>query len=316
MPFTETPRMFDTVAGELIYTLGGLDSAGFTDASIVDERSGSTLALKRFYRTNSATINAAPAARSLIRFSPLQEVTGIWPAVGRTARIVVEAGGERSNSRLFTAGNAMPQLPSVPTTLPVRRTIARGEYDELTLFVPNDCFIELTRRFSDGETFWEAFQLLSVTRTEPGIFVIHADEYEPQTVGLAIDIRSGDERLGTFLYDFVSRPAGSRRVAWRSSLGSIEHFTFPAEKELVQTVRRGEGSGQTECSRTLTLLSGYQPRAVVAALAEIVGSPDVWVVADTGYVRVSPEGGSHGLRNCSGPTQLEIRLRIPESCAL
>lgn len=321
MAFTDLPRMFDSLAGELIYTLEGLDASGFTDVRILDARQGSTLALKRFWRTATATVNAAPAARSAIRFTPPSGPSGICAVTGRSAKIVVEAAGEQSAMRLFTAGDTLPTLPSVPTTLPARRTLARGEYDELTLLVTDNCLVELTRRFSDGESFWEAFQLLSATRTEPAAFVIRADEYEPDTVGLDVVIRSGGAVLCSFTYDFVSRPAGSRRVAWRSRLGSVEHFTFPVEKELCQRVgqsdtARDEEPLLTRRIRTLTLLSGYQPHTVIAALAEIVRSPDVWIATAAGYTRVTPEGGTHGLRNSAGPTQLELRLRIPETCIL
>lgn len=321
MAFTDLPRMFDSVAGELIYKIEGLDASGYTDVRLIDARSDRTLALKRFYRTATAEVNAAPAARSVIRFSPPAGPSGICPVPERTALIAAEADGERTPVRLFTAGRGLPPLPSVPTTLPPRRTLARGEYDELTLLVPDNCLVELTRRFGDGESFWEAFQLLPVTRTEPAAFVVHADKYEPDTVGLDLVIRSGDEPIRTFAYDFVSRPAGARRVAWRSSLGSIEHFTFPVEEELSQTVPATDGAASREAllaerTRTLTLRSGYEPREVIAALAEIVRSPDVWIATGAGYVRVVPEGGTHGLRGCTGPTQLEIRLRIPESCDL
>ena len=71
MAFTDLPRMFDSVAGELIYKIEGLDASGYTDVRLIDARTDRTLALKRFYRTATAEVNAAPAARSVIRFSPV-----------------------------------------------------------------------------------------------------------------------------------------------------------------------------------------------------------------------------------------------------
>lgn len=321
MAFTALPRMFDSTAGELIYTIEGLDTAHYTSVRIMDTRRGRTLAIKRFYRTATATVNVAPAARTAIRFTPLSGPTGIYPTAERSAQIAVDAAGERSPVRLFTAGSGLPGPPSVLTTLPARRTLARGEYDELTLLVPDNCLVELTRRFSDGRSVAESFQLLSVTCSEPVAFLVRSDQYVSDTECLEVAIRSGGEVFRTFTYNFVTRPVGSRRIAWRSSHGSIEHFTFPAEKELVQAVGQDNVPVRQEAvfgqrTRILTLLSGYQPRTEIAALAEIVRSPDVWIATGSGYVRVVPEGGRHELRSGSGPVQLELSLRIPETCAL
>lgn len=317
MTFTALPRMYDSVAGELIYTLEGLDAAGHTDVHILNARSGDTLSLKRFYRTTTASVNVAPAARTAIRFTPPAGLTGIRSVPERSAEIVVEAAGERSPVRLFTAGSSLPDRPSVPTTLPARRTLARGEYEELTLLVPDNGQVELTRRMSDGTSQSEVFQLPSGNR--PVAFVIEANRHALGTERLDVVVRSAGEAIGTFTYDLVIRSAGARRVAWRSSAGSIEHFTFPVEKELCQIVGQDDapvrpGTVLGPRSRILTLLSGYLPRREVAALAEIVRSPEVWIVSNAGYVRVLAEGGRHGLRSGSGPSQIELRLRIPESC--
>lgn len=316
MAFTALPRMYDSVAGELIYTLTGLDAAGHSDVHILDARSGDTLSLKRFYRTAEATVNAAPAARTAIRFTPPAGLTGIRSVPERSAKIVVEAAGERSPVRLFTAGGSLPDLPSVPTTLPARRTLAQGEYEELTLLVPDNGQVELTRRMMDGTSRSEVFRIPS--GNEPVAFVIESDRYAPDSERLDLVVSSAGEAVCSFTYDLVIRPAGARRVAWRSSAGSIEHFTFPVEMQLCQNVGQDNapvrpGTVFGPRSRILTLLSGYLPRREVAALAEIVRSPEVWIVANTGYVRVLAEGGRHELRSGSGPSQIELRLRIPES---
>ena len=107
MAFTDLPRMFDSVAGELIYKIEGLDASGYTDVRLIDARTDRTLALKRFYRTATAEVNAAPAARSVIRFSPPAGPSGICPVPERTALIAAEADGERTPVRLFTAGRGL-----------------------------------------------------------------------------------------------------------------------------------------------------------------------------------------------------------------
>lgn len=111
MAFTDLPRMFDSVAGELIYKIEGLDASGYTDVRLIDARTDRTLALKRFYRTATAEVNAAPAARSVIRFSPPAGPSGICPVPERTALIAAEADGERTPVRLFTAGRRPAAAP-------------------------------------------------------------------------------------------------------------------------------------------------------------------------------------------------------------
>ena len=112
MAFTDLPRMFDSVAGELIYKIEGLDASGYTDVRLIDARTDRTLALKRFYRTATAEVNAAPAARSVIRFSPPAGPSGICPVPERTALIAAEADGPAGGLKRITERAAGAALTS------------------------------------------------------------------------------------------------------------------------------------------------------------------------------------------------------------
>ena len=107
------------------------------------------------------------------------------------------------------------------------------------------------------------------------------------------------------------------RIAWRSRAGSIEHYTFPVVKSVVQKIRKEQvltdDAGYEDISirdeRTTTLASAFEPAAVIEALAEIAASPQVWKIDGDKYEEVDiltreQTIGRHGSLGC-----IEISLR-------
>ena len=82
-------------------------------------------------------------------------------------------------------------------------------------------------------------------------------------------------------------------MAWISSRGSIERYTFPvtanrqrkAEKQTIRTRDRvGVVSSSTE--RRQTLVSRFEPRATIDALADIISATRVWIEEKGGFREV------------------------------
>lgn len=121
---------------------------------------------------------------------------------------------------------------------------------------------------------------------------------------------------GAVDYTVIPAPQDGVRLAWRSSAGSIEHYTFPVVRETaIDTARQdaygpdGHTAGGAAQERRQTLVSAYERPAVLEALAELHASPQCWIARADDYIPVAvvPETAvihRHGALSC-----LEVRLR-------
>ena len=93
--------------------------------------------------------------------------------------------------------------------------------------------------------------------------------------------------VASLCYNIVAPSGRGVRLAWLSSEGSIERYTFPVTHSITLNAER-ERVGDGEILRTvacrsesrLEVASRYEPRATIAALSEIVASSRVWLVAE------------------------------------
>lgn len=113
--------------------------------------------------------------------------------------------------------------------MPSVRTISPGESDELTLLCDEACTITVTAQAGDSATA-ESYRTKS-----GGVLVFRLDTRDfPDAETLTVDAG----KCGSVSYTVVPAVSGGRRLAWRSSAGSIEHYTFPIEKSVTaETVK-------------------------------------------------------------------------------
>lgn len=209
-------------------------------------------------------------------------------------------------ARTFLPTAEPAAAPTLLTTLPAVRLLPDGSSEELTLLTDAAQLVTVIARSGDTTT------AASYSVPEAGMHLFRIDARDfPGAETLTVDA----EACGAVDYTLVAPPCGSVRLAWRSSAGSLEHYTFPTETEaVVETVKtRAYGpdgyvqTGEPEWRRTLR--SAFEVRPVLEALAELTCSPAVWLVTAEGYepVEVVSEDGvvhRHGTMSC-----LEITIR-------
>ena len=134
----------------------------------------------------------------------------------------------------------------------------------------------------------------------------------PEAETLTVDAGA----CGSVAYTVIPAFSGARRLAWRSSAGGIEHYTFPVEKsESVETIRQraygaeGHLVARTRAERRTVLVSAYEPRATLEGLSEVLSSPDVWLAEDDGYTAVDVVTEKSVLHRHGAVTCLEIEIR-------
>jgi len=315
LSFTLVPSRYAPLGSEARYSVG-CDTPATIELQITDAADGSLLGVKRFVDTTAASCDIAPYLRRAVRFSPAVGSSGFHDPAGRSVSVLVAASAAVGGSvvarataplRTFLATAAAASGPVLLTSMPRERLIAPDECDELTLFQTDPARVVVTATQGDT-TVAESY------RNEAGglqLFRIDARDF-PGAERLIVDAGA----CGTVAYTLLPAPQGSRRLAWRTARGSIEHYTFPVERSaaVVAGKRRVREAGGyavagVACGIRIRLESAVERREVLEALAGIVASPSVWEAVDGGYVPVDVLTDEAPLHRYGPPGSLTVEIR-------
>lgn len=282
MEFIKTPENYSPIGQPVRYAFSHPQAGTFV-FQIADAATGSLLGCKRFVATASGSFDIAPYLRQAIRYNPAAGATGFVDSSKRSITVTIAAEGAISQTRTYLHRLCTAQ-PGILTTLPKTRLIAAGECDEITLLTSQSCtasVIARTNASTEGETFHTSLRGLRTFR-------LNTADYPGAE---AISVSFGD--LGEVEYLVVPRPHQACRLAWVSTEGSIEHYTFPTQRSVeVQCDKSricdsdGYTTTESRLERRTTLLSAYETPQMLEALAEILSSPVVWIAEGTAYTPV------------------------------
>lgn len=313
MKFTRIPDDFTAVGQGVVFAFDTELDPADVDMRIIDARTDETFAMKRFFNTSTGSADIARQLRGRMRFAPAAGTSGLLDATERTVAVEVGIGGLRTPQRTILPAERSATVPGFATAMPRQRTIAPTEWDELTLCTDEAAIVELTLR--------GAAEVVERRYLTPAagvyLFRFYPSEFRIAPATATIALRTSKGVADTVEYTFAEPPAEAVRIAWRSSAGSIEHYTFPVESERIATAERqrirtadaGFRTVAVGCERQQRLLSDYEPEATLEALAEIVAAPEVWRITQGRYEAVDPLVAEVVVREHGAPKQMELRLR-------
>ena len=316
MLYTRIPQQYAPLGGELRYAVSQ-ETAGNIDIRIVDAAAGSAagigaavspggadragtrgpvgdgsalLGAKRFAAVAEAAFDAAPYLRRRLHFTPATGRTGFYPAEGRTVTAVGEVAGTDGEAaaaiapaRTFLPGDA-PGTPGLRTSMPLVRLIPEDACDELTLLTDGPCIVTVTAEAGDTAT------AESYRASEAGLHLFRLDMRDfPGVERVTVDAGT----CGTGSYSVTPSVQGQVRRAWRSSAGSVEHYTFPIVRTTTVRTERREAEGPqgrvvaaAETDREIVLVSAYETRSMLEPLAELTATAAAWIVTEKRYIPV------------------------------
>lgn len=247
-----------------------------------------------------------------IRFVPSSGMTGFCNSESRSASVQLAVGTTYSEVRTFVAAHDSVKPSRILTTMPSHRIIAYGESDEITCCIPGQHTVTVT-----SDITAEALTYNAIGGEELTLFRLNTRSFLPSVGTITVRIATAGQTVAEIGYTVVPKCDEGCRIAWRSRAGSIEHYTFPVVKSVVQKIRKEQvltdDAGYEDISirneRTTTLASAFEPAAVIEALAEIAASPQVWKIDGDKYEEVDilireQTIGRHGSLGC-----IEISLR-------
>lgn len=328
LSITQTQPYYTPLGQRTDYTVKSSPASTF-DVRIIDTWTEEPFAVRRFVDTAEATFDVAPCIRRAIVYAPQNGKTGFSKDRNRSRTIILfaqpaatteaEAAASRvySTDKMFYAANDSATPPALLTTMPRARLISPGEQDELSILTA-------------------VFPKATVTADNPATGDAEGCNFAISTSGLVqfrIDPEEfpGAERIEVAIegcepvvYTVVPPLPEGRRIAWRSSAGSVEHYTFPIEETVTVVAEKtriygpdGHGAATTAAETRVRLRSAFEGREVLEALAEILVSPEVWQVDRDGYTPIDVTSDRavvhrHGTLGCM---EVEIRdkRKTPQS---
>mgnify|MGYP000876238650 CR=1 FL=1 len=215
----------------------------------------------------------------------------------------------------------------VLTTLPMHRTIAWDESDEVSLLVPGCSMTYSWRVSGEAEYVYESPEyiasrgIVTLVVGMPSVRTTLA-AVGVQTDGVAalrVTVRVAGESVAEVHYRIEPREPGSVRLCWFNRMGGLDYHTFgrpdtgylEASREAFLN-HAGYAAASVRLADRTELSSGYLPRLWMEGLALIPASPRVWRVEEEGFVPTDVFPLSHAFRNgVPGTITLTVRDRTP-----
>lgn len=309
MHFTSLPEAYAPFGAALRYSLTNPSGSNLQIAVRRDD--GTLLGTKQFLAATSCDIDIAPMLRHSLEMTPLAFDSGFYSGARRCLTVEVEASNDEetilSERRTFTATTEPIQRPSLLTTLPTKRLITPDGYDELT-FVAEEPLEAIVTSSAGYHTAIESF---ASSTGGMQLFCLHASDF-PRAERIVVEVGS----IATIEYTVVPAIEGMQHVAWRSSAGSIEHYTFPTtERVNLETTKRYHRSPTarhahcTSIEERMQLCSNYETPAMMRALGEVLTSEQVWLLRGEEYEAVDVVTPAAELHRHGTLRRLSIEIR-------
>ncbi len=267
--FINIPNNYSSMWGELTYEYNCATSTDIV-LDIESAESGESLGVKKFYSSTSAKLNVAPMLfeSMLPDVGNIEFTTTLSQAEG-FPKISLSVGSESCDERVFCYSQQPLSAPAVVTTMPLNRLLRAHEVDLIT-FIANEGSTIKYILSAVAQAGGAEIELASEEVVASGSAMqisIAADDFIEEYSTLYCTLYCDGDILAKCGYTLGDSLLQTYRVAWISSKGSIEHYSFPAI-----TSRSYLNSGATVRS----LRSAYGTAAEVEALSEILSSPKVW----------------------------------------
>ena len=282
MRFTSTPQNFTPIEQGLVFAFTTDNSTPATVVvEIVDCSDESVIATLRLHNVTTAEVDIAPYIAPFAERKPLKYSTSTLQEAP-TALYKVRVDDVESAELLVSLNRSKVVAPAVVTTMSSQCRLACGECDELLLFAEEGSDLEIVMSTDTGEE-------LRLEKVSSGaeMLTVVADDFGEACRRIDVAVLCDGSEVASLCYNIVAPSGRGVRLAWLSSEGSIERYTFPVTHSITLNAER-ERVGDGEILRTvacrsesrLEVASRYEPRATIAALSEIVTSSRVWLVAD------------------------------------
>ncbi|MFR9650747.1 MAG: hypothetical protein SNG35_01830 [Rikenellaceae bacterium] len=293
--FESIPSNFKSLFAELNYSFVTSDDEREITISVYNADDNELCGTKRFYDSNAVSINIAPIIRNYAIPSAVKGDVGFVESLnsGFVSVFVEEGLGESADCRTFLFSRNDSTESEILTTMPLERTIAKGESEMVTIRSEKSSMLIARLRYypynSISSLLEASYQLDS---TESGVavfnFALESALLDGELAGVALEYitltieeHMEDEsyvELAQIRYIVIDPPVTPTRLAWISSAGSIEHYTFPTIDKILRSA---------DAKLLISLSSALEDVGMRRAISEIISSQRVWLDRGDCYEQVT-----------------------------
>lgn len=312
MRFISTPQNFTPIEQGLVFAFTtDSDIPASVVAEIVACSDDSVVATLRLHNITSGEVDIAPYIAPFAERRPSKSAMSSL-CEAPTASYKVRVDNVESDRVVVSLNRSDVLRPAVVTTMPQQRRLAYGECDEVLLFVEEGSLVEIAMDSNTGESVYFS----EVSASGALLFTVAAADFGTESKEIYVQVSCNGDEVASLNYNIVAPSERGVRLAWLSSEGSIERYSFPVSHSMTLNAER-ERVGDGEILRTvvcrsesrLEIASRYEPRATIAALSEIVASSRVWLVADED-VEVDVVTATTTQNLFGEPSAVELSLRL------
>lgn len=279
---------------------------------IIEGTDDKVLARQRLRGVTKSQINIAPYIERAKEHTPSQiRSSNVFNIPTTTHRIRI--GNVVSESITTSFNTDIVTLPSIVSTMPYSRRIARNEIDELLIMANagDSISVAITTSTNDGFNF-----RLNAT-TGAVLLSIYPADFDADSCNMKVVVSCNGQSIGAIHYDIVPSFANSTRLAWISERGSIERYTFPvvvasqylADKRSIRTTKGNQVVSSTT-QHTISVSSRYEPHATAEALTYLTSSPRVWIEDESGCTEVEVLSSTTGKNLFNEPDCVSLDLLV------
>ncbi len=278
--FINTPENFSSMWSELTFEYSTTEDSDI-ELTVIDTTTSETLGVKKFYSSSTAKINIAPMLLDSMMPTPVRKSSSILTTSdsGFPSIRVVAQDGSSSGDKIFTYAKEVVATPALLTSQPLERILYPTECDSVAIVAPEGGSLKYQLwAYPRDESAVILLQTgLASVNGGARVFYINADQYAEDYKMVSVELIWGTTTVGIVHYTLEREPTAGYRVAWISSKGSIEHYTFPVVVDK---------SVDSDAAVSYSLRSAYSTSERHEALSEIISSPKVWRATESGYTQI------------------------------
>ena len=325
MYFETTPSDFTPISSGLPFDFCCEQTCDI-EAVIINDLSRAEVARLQVKNVYSGTIDIAPYIPKPNALTPVNVgksrfqniATGLYHVeLYRQGETTPQCSS--SSVRVSSNDYLSDEMPFLTTTLAKERTISTGEYDNIAVYsyVGAEISARITTDAGDDVTLTNT----AITGVSHLIFATQYLSAEATTA--TIEICCDDEYVEQFSYTLLPKRTTGMRIAWRTTTGSIEHYTFPVATHLSVAASRNLTLTKNNVEKVLDgslvkqqhLISDFEPRSTLSALSEILAASEVWCISPGQYrTRVVDVALKCSLFNEPGHIEIDVVTDRKEAC--
>lgn len=314
MKFTTQPQNLSPVDAGLVYAFDTeSDEPRDVQVSIIEYDSYETVGRQTLCSVTNGSFDIAPYVRPFMSQRPTM-ARGTTLIDAQCYQFVVEIDGVRSRILTVSDNRVDVVAGSWLSTMTEHRRICPGERDEIRIFCRPGEMLDARVVSDDG------MMMNSLLEPENGAAVLRIDtcDFAEDTRTLEVRIVCSSKFVRTIYYSFAKRYPNDLRLAWLSSVGTVERYTFPIVRSIARNTTRtavvgADGKRCTvgcESEQCIRIVSDFERRGVIEALADIARSPKVWTEGALALTEVEVLTTASTLYEYGRPCFIEIDLRI------